>query len=267
MDSNDTAEYRRLHQRHWWWRSRAENVLTLLRELHPGRDNQRILNIGCADGLILDALGEFGTVEGVEIGGSLVSRDDPWRDAIHVAPFDEQFTPAKTYDTILMLDVLEHLPDPDVALRHALGLLAPHGRLVVTAAAFPLLWTTDDDLNQHLRRYTRTSFRQLTGGVAHIQQDRYLFHWLFLAKLLVRAKESFFATVPQPQHVPPWWVNGLLYGLTRCEQRWSRWLKLPFGSSYLAVLEPALRNVQHATPSHLGLAIPATSMQLAAGCI
>jgi len=225
MDSGYAEEYRRLHEQHWWWRSREETVLSLLGELNQGHGNQRILDIGCGDGLMFDELAEFGEVEGVEIDGSIVSPNNPWRDAIHVAPFDEKFQPEKTYDTILMLDVLEHLPNPVAALRHSLGLLAPGGKLVITVPAFRFLWTTHDDLNHHFTHYTRASFRQLADGVARIQQDRYLFHWLFLAKLLVRVKESFFATKPRP----PRWLNGFLYHVMRCEQRWLRGLNLPLG--------------------------------------
>ncbi len=260
MDSAYASEYRRLHEQHWWWRSREETVLSLLRELNPGRCDQRLLDIGCGDGLMFDELANFGTVEGVEIDASIVSPKNLWRDAIHVAPFDQTFQPGKTYDTILMLDVLEHLPDPDAALRHAMRLLAPRGRLIITVPAFRCLWTTHDDLNHHFTRYTRRSFRQLAHGVARIQQDRYLFHWLFLAKLLVRAKEALFKTTPRPPRVPPRWLNRLLYRVTRCELRWLRWLNLPLGGSYLAVVEPALHTSQNTTTVIMDVAIPATTI-------
>jgi len=265
MDSVYASEYRRLHEQHWWWRSREEAVLTLLRELNQGRSDQRILDIGCGDGLMFDELANFGSVEGVEIDASIVSPKNPCRDAIHIGPFDETFKPGRLYDTILMLDVLEHLPDPAAALRQATGLLTPRGRLVITVPAFRCLWTTHDDLNHHFTRYTRQSFRQLANGVARIQQDRYLFHWLFLAKLLVRARESFFKTNPQPPRVPARWLNGLLYRVTRCELRWLRWLNLPLGSSYLAVVEPAIHASQNATTAILDIAIPTTAIQTTRG--
>jgi len=265
MDSSYASEYRRLHEEHWWWRSREEVVLRLLRQLDQGRGNQRILDIGCGDGLMFDQLAEFGAVEGIEIDASIISKNNPWRDAIHVAPFDQKFRPGKTYSTILMLDVLEHLPDPAAALRHALSLLTPHGKLVITVPAFRSLWTTHDDLNHHYTRYTRRSFRKLTEGVARIQRDRYLFHWLFLAKLLVRAKESVVPAIPQPPRVPPRWINRLLYDVSRFEQQWLRWLRLPLGGSYLAVIEPAVGAAHYVTPKRLDVAISANSVQLAAG--
>jgi 2-polyprenyl-3-methyl-5-hydroxy-6-metoxy-1,4-benzoquinol methylase len=245
--------------------TREETVLALLRELNQDQSDQRLLDIGCGDGLMFDDLAEFGNVEGVEIDATIVSPTNPWRDAIHITPFDETFQPGKTYGTILMLDVLEHLPDPAAALRHAMSLLEPRGNLIITVPAFRCLWTTHDDLNHHYTRYTRHSFRQLASGVAWIQQDRYLFHWLFLAKLLVRVRESFFKTNPQPPRLPPGWLNGLLYHVTRCELQWMRGLHLPFGGSYLAVVKPAFHATQDTTTVLPDVAIPATSIQTSRG--
>jgi len=261
MDSSYAAEYRRLHEQHWWWRSREEIVLRELRTLANDRGHRRILDIGCGDGLMFDKLVEFGEVEGVEIDASIVSATNPWRDSIHIAPFDEKFQPRKFYDVILMLDVLEHLPDPRASLCHALRLLAPGGKLIVTVPAFPSLWTTHDELNHHFIRYTRNSFQDLTEGVARIQYDRYLFHWLFFAKAAVRAKETLFKTTPQPPRVPPSWMNGLLYGLTQVEQRCLSRLTLPWGSSYLAVVEPAALASQSIRKETLAVGMSAPTLQ------
>lgn len=94
-------------------------------------------------------------------------------------------------------------------------------------------------------------------GVARIQQDCYLFHWLFLAKVIVRAREMLFKTHPQPPRVPPRWLNGLLYGITRCELHWLRGLNVPLGSSYLAVVEPAHRILETTTTAVLDVPLSA----------
>ena len=228
-------------------------------KLQPTTDQRNTRDISVL--LSFEALAEFGDVEGVEVDASIISPNNPWRNAIHVAPFDDRFKPGRTYDTILMLDVLEHLSDPEMALRHALDLLAPGGKLVITVPAFRMLWTSHDDLNHHFTRYTRGSLRSLTNGLARIQQDRYLFHWLFLAKLLVRAKESLIRTRPRPPRIPPRWLNESFYRLTNFEQRWLRWLKLPIGGSYLAVVEPLTRPLKNRRPIIANLAIPVTASQ------
>ena len=56
-------------------------------------------------------LKRFGQVEGIEADADLVESCDHPDGYIHVGWFDESFQPGKTYRLIVMLDVLEHLPD------------------------------------------------------------------------------------------------------------------------------------------------------------
>jgi SAM-dependent methyltransferase len=183
--------YADLFRRHWWWRAREALLLRELRRARPANGWRSVLDIGCGDGLFFDRLREFGEVEGVEPDASLVTADGPHRARIHVGPFDAAFRPGKRYSVTLMLDVLEHLADPVGALRHALSLLEPGGTFVATVPAFRALWTGHDDLNHHLTRYTRRSFRALARAAGlRIDRERYFFHWTCPVKLLVRLKEA-----------------------------------------------------------------------------
>jgi len=237
MDSQYALEYRQLHQRHWWWRARQHAVLSTLQRLN-GAAPQRFLDIGCGDGLLFDELEKAGEVQGVEVDATIVSDDNPWRDRIYVGAFDERYQPDKLFTTILMLDVLEHLADPRAALQHALALLEPDGKMLITVPAFRLLWTTHDELNHHYTRYTKRTFEQLAAPLGEVREMRYLFHWLFAAKLAVRAKESLVRAAPRPPRVPPRPVNQTLYAVTRVEQTLLSPLPLPLGSSLMAVLAP-----------------------------
>ncbi len=236
MRADYAEHYRDLYERHWWWRARERFILDTLRATQPPEGWKRILDVGCGDGLFFDQLAQFGEVEGVEPAKALVSRTEAHRSRIHIGPFDENFQPAKLFSLILFLDVLEHLPDPAGALRHALGMLAPGGAVLVTVPAFKLLWTNHDVINHHLRRYTMSSFRQLAqqAGI-DIRMEKYFFHWTFPAKLATRVAERALHTEPKPPAIPPRWINGLFCGLTRIEQKtWGR-LPLPFGSSLMVM--------------------------------
>ena len=151
-------------------------------------------------------------------------------------PFDESFQPSKLYSLVVMLDVLEHLPDPVSALRHAVALLEPDGVLLLTVPAFQALWTTHDDLNRHYTRYTRESFHSVarTAGM-HIDVCRYFYHWLFPVKLAVRLKEHLLRSQPCNPKVPPDPINSACHALSRLEHAFCRHLSLPVGSSLLAV--------------------------------
>lgn len=236
MDPEYARRYRDLYERHWWWRAREHLILATLRRYQPSGGWRAILDVGCGDGALFDRLAAFGDVEGVEADPATVSAAGRHRSRIHLAPFDTRFQPRKHYSLILMLDVIEHFPDPVAAVRRAVDLLAPDGTLVATVPAFPLLWTTHDDLNHHVARYTRRSFRVLAREAGlRVERTRYFFHWGFAAKLLVRLYEAVVRPPPAPPRVPPRRVNRLLYLVSRLEQRVLTPLSLPFGSSLLVV--------------------------------
>jgi 2-polyprenyl-3-methyl-5-hydroxy-6-metoxy-1,4-benzoquinol methylase len=226
--------YRELYTRHWWWRAREKLILKTLRALEPAQGWRSILDVGCGDGLFFDQLLQFGEVQGVEPMAAVVNPEGAHRSRIHVCPFDENFQPGEQFSLILMLDVLEHLPDPAVALRRALALLAPQGMLLVTVPAFKWLWTNHDVINEHFTRYTRRTFRKLAGQAGLcIRGERYFFQWLFPIKLATRVLEQAMDLQPQPARVPPRWINTPLYLLSRLEQ--STWgaLPWPFGASLM----------------------------------
>ncbi len=239
MDQAYGARYRELFERHWWWRARERVILRALSRHEPARGWRSALDIGCGDGLFFDELARLPgmqLLEGVEPSAALVSSHGPHRGRIHVRQFDTDFDPGRRYSLVLMLDVLEHLPDPAASLHHALSLLEAGGVIVVTVPAFMALWTRHDDLNHHYRRYTRSSFRALAAEAGmRIDRLRYFFHWTAAAKIATRVKEAIIPGRPAPPSVPPAAVNGTLYALSRIEHVVLGALPVPFGSSLLAV--------------------------------
>jgi len=65
------------------------------------------------------------------------------------------------FDTVLCLDVLNHVPDDTAAVPEIARALAPGGRLVLAVPAVPMLLGERDQTLGHLRRYTKDSIRDL----------------------------------------------------------------------------------------------------------
>jgi SAM-dependent methyltransferase len=237
MQSDYAIRYRELYRNHWWWRAREVAILEQIRQLGFLPDgSQTMLDVGCGDGLLFDCLEPFGLVCGVEGDATTLDENGRWRHRIFQQPFDESFLPEVRFDLILMLDLLEHLPDPERALRHARRLLKPGGRLLMTVPAFNALWTTHDDLNHHFVRYDRRSFHRLAAAAGvTLEKCSYFFHWTFPVKLLIRLRESLTNVRAAPPAIPANWINRTCYALTRLEQRTLTRLGPPFGSSLLAV--------------------------------
>jgi len=239
VDSEYGKQYRTLYRQHWWWRARERIVLDALRAHRPPDGLRAILDVGCGDGLLFDALlaiDGVALVEGVEPAVELVTPDGPHRARIHVAPFDMSFAPPRRYSAVLMLDVLEHLPDPEAALQQAMLLLAPEGVLLLTVPAFMSLWTRHDDLNHHYTRYTRRTLGALACAAGmQVREMRYFFRWLVPAKLVTRLIEALVPGAPAPPTLPPQPINQALYAISRLEERLLARVPVPFGTSLLAV--------------------------------
>lgn len=239
MDQAYAIEYRNLYQRHWWWRSREAEILRQLDGILGRQGNKAILDVGCGDGLFFDELQKYGSVIGVEADPNTLTPDGPWKNQIHCQFFNDQFLPGRKFDAILFLDILEHMPDAPVALDHARTLLNDNGVLIATVPAFMSLWTSHDDLNHHVIRYTKKTFCPIVEAANfELLSSRYLFHWTCPAKLAIRLKETLFGAKPQNPEVPAQWINQICLGLTKLEHATISRLPMPFGSSLMVIAKP-----------------------------
>jgi 2-polyprenyl-3-methyl-5-hydroxy-6-metoxy-1,4-benzoquinol methylase len=133
-----------------------------------------------------------------------------------------------------MLDILEHLREPERLLRYARPMLKPGGRILITVPAFNWLWTKHDDLNHHVCRYTRAQMRNtvMAAGLV-VTSSTYLFQSLILPKALIRLKEALLSRPPGVPAIPGRALNDALQTWFRAEYAVARWL--PFGTSLMVV--------------------------------
>ena len=144
---------------HWWFAGRVR-AIDALAAPYLG-SSLRVLDVGCGAGNMMHHLARYGTVQGVEIDPRPLrlaqqrGYDARLADASAGIPFgDGQF------DLVATLDVIEHVQDDLAALRECARVLAPQGHLLVTVPAFMFLWSQNDVLNAHVRRYTAGELRR-----------------------------------------------------------------------------------------------------------
>lgn len=97
---------------------------------------RRCLDVGCGEGMLSEALRAAGAahVAGIEADPVAAGRARERLDVVVAGDVLEvplPFRPGE-FDYIVCADVLEHLPDPDAALRRLLPYLSQHGCLVVS---------------------------------------------------------------------------------------------------------------------------------------
>jgi 2-polyprenyl-3-methyl-5-hydroxy-6-metoxy-1,4-benzoquinol methylase len=233
MDVRYSAVYPDLYRYHWWWRVRERMLISTLRQVAPPPPAS-ILDVGCGGGLFFGELQQFGQVTGIEADPASVGQDNPWAHSIVRGELDDSYIPPAPFDLILMLDVLEHVPNVPKILANVARILAVDGRVVVTVPAFEWLWTSHDDMNHHVKRYTADDVRSTlqASGLA-VFETRYLFQSLVLPKLAVRLSEATGLRRPDVPGIPGPAVSAVLQRWFWAEYRWLG--RLPFGTSVLAV--------------------------------
>lgn len=112
--------------------------------------------------------------------------DRPARTVEVVTGTVEDLPPEAQFDTVLYIDVLEHIKDDAAEMVRAWALLRPGGHLIVLAPAHPGLLSPFDEAVGHYRRYTKKSLAAIGPPNARSSHFYYLDSIGILASLANR---------------------------------------------------------------------------------
>jgi SAM-dependent methyltransferase len=200
---------------------------------------QRILEIGCGVGGIVEMLGARERIFGIDVDPDVLGyaarrfRDRP-ECAFAVGdlgrlPRDlEEALRSERFDSIVCINVLEHVRDDIGALLTLERLLAPGGTLALLVPAHLWLYGRYDRLDGHYRRYTKAYLRTILGHTGLRPIRMYHFNapgalgWWVQYRLLQR-------TVHDQSHFGA--MNRILPFVRAAE----RLVRPPFGLSLVAV--------------------------------
>jgi cyclopropane fatty-acyl-phospholipid synthase-like methyltransferase len=149
-----------LIHRHPWWRARSELTLALLEHLGV-KPPARVLDVGCGWGTTLEALERRGyQTAGVDISRRTLEKLDRPERLLYTADLSRDLPPeASGFDTVLALDVIEHIDDDRDAVTKLEQLARPGGVVIVSVPALPEFFTEFDETQGHRRRYLPETLR------------------------------------------------------------------------------------------------------------
>lgn len=237
-----------LEQTHWWHASRNDVIDRALRRHVATRGLRTGVEVGCGTGFVLRHVERrFGLrVVGVDMQreGLLEARartDSPLvRTGRAVVPL------ADPVDLALLCDVVEHADDDVGLLAAARAALRPGGLVLVTVPARPSLWSLEDVMSGHKRRYTAVTLRRALADAGLSLVDLRPFHAAITPLAWWGARRS---TIPAPLPEPlDFWraalrpPTGALARAVRAvlavENAVGARVRLPGASHLLALAEP-----------------------------
>jgi len=174
----------------FWFRHRNACILGAVRRLPPPGP---IVDIGGGNGFVARALVQAGYPAIVVEPGPEGARNARARglDPVVCATLDDAGFRAAVVPAAGLFDVLEHLDDDRGVLARIHRLLVPGGRLYVTVPAYQWLWSGDDDLSKHRRRYSLAGLRRVAESAGFVVEwATYMFWPLPLPIALLRALPS-----------------------------------------------------------------------------
>jgi SAM-dependent methyltransferase len=251
----------KLEDQHYWHLHRREVILQTLGKAMP-LPGGPLVELGCGAGTVATYLNEHGyRVDYADVHGKGLELARERAEArlgedaagLRFMRLDvcRQELPGR-YRGVLLLDVLEHLPDDEDALRRARSAFepGPHERLLIfTVPAFSALWSPWDDLERHKRRYTRKTARALAerAGFEVVRITYFFFPLFFAAGALkcLRGVRDRIKMAPPPASIselaeatPHPAINATLLKVLAAEKTWLSDRDLPLGTSLLCVARP-----------------------------
>lgn len=227
-----------LDQQHWWYVARREVLAALIRRTVRPPKGAAILEVGCGTGHNLGMLGEFGTVDALELdpqARKLAERR--LGKPIFAVPLPEmRGVPERHYDLIAALDVIEHLEDDRAAIESIARRLKPGGKFLMTVPAHQWMWSAHDVANHHQRRYSHAALRRLFGGgLLRLDKSGYFNSLLFPLAVADRLGSKLRGKDSADLVLPPAWLNQSLEKGFAFERHAIGRVPLPPGLSLFAV--------------------------------
>ena len=247
MDPAAYEQFATLEETHFWFRGRRDIFFEILDQRFAARPAMDVLEVGCGAGGLLRRLTRYGNVQGLELSVELaeLARE---RSGLPVAcanayalPYDDD-----SQDLVCLFDAIEHIPDEGQALREIHRVLRPGGHVFFSVPAYQFLFSNNDRVAHHFRRYTKTRLTKTvcSNGFRPVKVsyfNLFLFPLILPAVLLTKAKERFFG-LKDPERTnlsvqPRPFVNEVLARIMSSERRVLPHVSFPTGHSLIGLYQ------------------------------
>ena len=234
--------YHQIENIHWWNCSRRDFIIRLIRIKKINRQ-YKILDIGCSTGLLIDELSELTNTEisGIDLSDNAInSCHERGLLNTRVMSGDKLEYKDSSFDIVIASDCLEHINDDQKALNEWYRVLKNGGQLIIFVPAFKFLWSEQDHLSEHFRRYNRNELRlKLEKSMFKINRISFWNSLLFIPTFLTRFYYGINQTETKMKYnqlqLPSSFINKLLISLLKLENSILTNYNMPIGVSLFAI--------------------------------
>ncbi len=133
------------------------------------KEGENVLDIGCGDcSSLLEIENQGANSFGIEADENVLSISKKLNLKVHIGSIEDNPFPGKSFDLIIMNQVIEHLPEPDKSLEIIKKRLSPGGRLLMNFPNKDSIWqrlTRTKWINwhipYHLHHFNKRSFENM----------------------------------------------------------------------------------------------------------
>jgi len=224
---------------YWWFRVRNRLVFEKALHFSSGRRID-ILDYGCGTGKMMQDLSQAGNVWGCDMSVEALSycRKRGLDNLIDISGGHEKLG---QYDVITLLDVLEHVDDDEALLRTLKMHIKPGGRLIITVPAFNCLWSGEDNISLHKRRYRKKMLFDIVSkcGLRPVKSSYFNMFLLLPIFLFIKYNMTFRPESREQSNLRkiPCILNKTFEFIFGMELPLLRRFDLPLGTSILCIAE------------------------------
>jgi hypothetical protein len=202
-------------ENHWWHLARNRLLESKIRQL--SQQNAAILDVGCGCGITVKYLRS----KAIDCIGVEPAAARPLRTVEHYIVVgkkaeDLSETERSRYSLLLLLDVVEHIANPDIFLKDLTALFPNLTHVIITVPACPELWSNYDEFYGHYRRYTIGMIKTLSQQLNwQLIWSFYFFQLLYLpARIITKTGQKRAVEMKAPKGIGKWIHLVISYALT-----------------------------------------------------
>lgn len=185
----ETAEYVKmgdLEKNHWYFKAKRKFLDSIIEKYHVSAA-AKVLDVGCGTGAVLDQMaGKKFTVSGIDMNDTALAYCREKGFSVEKGFADKMPYQADTFDVVFALDVLEHLDNPEAAVREVKRVLKNGGLFIVTVPAHQWLWSYHDESLHHKKRYSKQDIQKLLHAQLRVTQVSWIHGFILLPAIILR---------------------------------------------------------------------------------